>query len=129
MLDYVITALAIDPTDPQVIYAGGDFGEFFKSIDGGQTWYNLTENLLGQPNIPGAKIAGIAIDSSDPARIVVVGGYGVWYSLDGGISWQAFSKPGEQDQPIFTAWAMQYGAQPVLVVAIDNSGAWIYTAK
>ena len=129
MLDYVITALAIDPTDPQVIYAGGDFGELFKSIDGGQTWYNLTENLYGQPNMPGGKIAGIAIDPSDPARVLVVGGYGIWYTLDGGITWQKFSKPGEQDQPIFTAWAVHFGTQPVLVVAVDSSGAWIYTVK
>jgi photosystem II stability/assembly factor-like uncharacterized protein len=129
MLDYVITALTIDPTDPQVIYAGGDFGEIFKSIDGGQTWYNLTENLYGQPNMPGGKIAGIAIDPSDPARVLVVGGYGIWYTLDGGITWQEFSKPGDQDQPIFTAWAVHFGTQPVLVVAVDNSGAWIYAVK
>jgi len=129
MLDYVITSLAIDPTDPQVIYAGGDFGEFFKSLDGGQTWYNLTQNIYGQPNVPGGKIVGIAIDPSDPARILVVGGYGIWYTLDGGITWQQFSKPGEQDQPIFTAWAVHFGTQPVLVVAVDSSGAWIYTVK
>jgi photosystem II stability/assembly factor-like uncharacterized protein len=129
MLDYVITALAIDPTDPQVIYAGGNFGELFKSIDGGQTWYNLTIYLYGQPNMPGGKIAGIAIDPSDPARVLVVGGYAIWYTLDGGITWQKFSKPGEQDQPIFTAWAVHFGPQPVLVVAVDSSGAWIYTVK
>jgi photosystem II stability/assembly factor-like uncharacterized protein len=129
MLDYVITSLAIDPIDPQIIYAGGDFGEFFKSTDGGYTWYNLTENLLGQPNMPGGKISGIAINPSDTAQILVVGGYGLWYSLDGGITWQAFGKPYEQDQPIFTAWAVQFGTQPLVIVTVENSGTWIYTAK
>jgi photosystem II stability/assembly factor-like uncharacterized protein len=129
MLDYSITALAIDPSDPQVVYAGGDFGELFKSIDGGKTWYNLTENLYGQPNMPGGKVAGIAIDPLDPARILVVGGYNLMYTLDGGITWQQFSKPGEKDQPIFTAWAVRFGTQPALIVAIENTGAWIYTVK
>jgi photosystem II stability/assembly factor-like uncharacterized protein len=129
MLDYVITALAIDPTDPQVIYAGGEYGEFFKSMDSGQTWYNLRENLLGQKEMPGAEVNGIVIDPSDPARVLVVGGYGVRYTLDGGINWQELSKAGEQDQPTFTAWAARFGTQPVLVVAIDNSSAWIYNTK
>ena len=46
MLDYGITALAVNPADPQVVYAGGDGGELFKSTDGGQTWNDLTADLL-----------------------------------------------------------------------------------
>jgi len=45
MLDHRITALAIDPANPQVVYAGGDSGDLFKSTDGGNTWTKLTEAL------------------------------------------------------------------------------------
>ena len=129
MLDYAITALTVDPIDPQVIYAGGDFGELFKSTDGGQTWYNLTENLYGQSNMPGSKIIGIAIDSLDSGRILLVGGLGLMYTLDGGITWQQFSQPAGQDQPFFSAWSVRFGMQPLLIVAAENAGAWIYTVK
>jgi len=37
-------ALAIDPTDPQIIYAGGEFGECLKALMAGRL-YNLTETF------------------------------------------------------------------------------------
>ena len=70
------SALVMDPTDPQTLYAGmyqrlrqpwrydggGPNGGIFKSTDGGQTWQNLTNGL---PPGDTGKI-GLAISRSDP---------------------------------------------------------------
>ncbi len=104
------STVAIDPSNPQVVYAGlwqsrlgpwedrnefqGTGGGLFKSTDGGSTWQQLTNGLpanLAQINI--------AIAASAPRRIYAVAGttepgdyssaagLGVFRSDDAGESW------------------------------------------
>ena len=87
-------ALAADPSDPKVLYAGidGDAepgkcgGGIFKSVDGGHHWQQL-------PHQPGSRrmFYGLAVDPTDSKRIVWgacnVGG-GVWLTEDGGETWK-----------------------------------------
>ena len=95
-------ALALAPSDPNVIYAGT--GEatnsilsftghgVLKSTDGGATW-----SLLGQAVFDRHAISQIVVSPTDPNTVLVaVGGSGVhgvggntgiWKSTDGGLSW------------------------------------------
>lgn len=86
-------ALAVDPRDPRIIYAGIDGdpeagksgGGVFKSEDGGHTWKQL-------PNQPGSRrmFYALAVDPSDSKRIywgAVGAGGGLYRSDDGGGSW------------------------------------------
>jgi len=129
MLDYRISALAVDPTNPQTVYAGGDSGELFKSTDGGQSWQDLSENLRLYPYLNARTIRDIVINPAAPETVYLLGDVvGVMVSNDGGAKWRALAKPGEDDQPVFTAMAVTWEAQPVFVVGIENAGGWRYAA-
>ena len=103
---HAIGRLAIDPTDPQHIFAaaagdlynpGGDRG-VYESTDGGSTW---TQVLAGDNDTTGA--VDLAIDPTNPNRVFAAMwdhlrepdlrtygglGSGVYRSIDGGTTWQ-----------------------------------------
>lgn len=73
-----------DPTNPQVLYAGGGAG-LFMTRDGGANWTSLAGGLNLQPN-------SMAIDPHSPQTLYVsiTSAYqipGVYKSTDGGITW------------------------------------------
>jgi photosystem II stability/assembly factor-like uncharacterized protein len=80
--DNVIEA---DPTNPDVVFAGGSFGYnlspqsggIFRSTDGGQTWENL-----GWDQHP--DFHALAFDPSNTMHVLVGSDGGVWYSPDRG---------------------------------------------
>jgi photosystem II stability/assembly factor-like uncharacterized protein len=129
MLDYRITALAVDPMHPQTLYAGADEGELFKSFDGGQTWVDLSDGLRLQQYSEPRTILMITLDPSAPETLFLLAdNSGVLFSADGGAQWRPVGKPGDQDQPIFIAWVVAFTPQPVLIVAVENDGVWRYAA-
>jgi len=87
-------AVAGDPIHRDVFFFGGVDGGVWKTINGGQTWANITD---GRSTI--ASVGAIALAPSDP-NVIWVGtgetdwredlthGDGVWRSTDGGASWQ-----------------------------------------
>src|SRR5688572_1185688 len=91
-----ISALAIHPTDGNILYAGGAAGGVFKTSNAGTYWYPQWSNQLS------LAIGGVAIAPSDPNIIYAatgewegdVGaannhfpGVGVYRSTDGGSDW------------------------------------------
>ncbi len=105
-------ALAVDPTNPMIVYLGIDGdptedkpgGGVFKSEDGGYTWKQL-------PNQPASRrmYYGLAIDPTNPQRIFW-GGFGtnggVHRSEDGGNTWKAVFT---QDQYLFNVHVAKDG--------------------
>lgn len=94
--------LIIDRTNPDILYAttwqvyrkawkmwgGGPDCRLFKSLDGGDTWIDLTENP-GMPEAPIGKI-GVTVSPANPDRvwaIVEANEGGVFRSDDGGWTW------------------------------------------
>ncbi len=103
-----IGALAVAPSDPNVIYAGTGESDIrsdlatgdgvYKSSDGGRTWKNAG---LGDTR----QISRIVIDPTDPNRALVAAlGHayapnderGVYLTTDGGNSWQKVLNRGPQ---------------------------------
>ena len=97
---YSIGAVALDPSDPEVVYAGTgetnnavdnyDGNGLLRSRDGGQTWASLGLEAT-------ARIARVAVDPANPDRIFVAAmgtqfstgpDRGLYRSEDGGASWQ-----------------------------------------
>ena len=112
-MNTAIYALAMDPTDSQVLYAGSNanaasyigadpeqlfntVGIVHKSTDGGLTWAELPTGFMR-----GTRVTGLRIDSANPQTIyastfgLLSGGgssyldtqYGVLKSSDGGTTW------------------------------------------
>ncbi|MDZ7341733.1 MAG: T9SS type A sorting domain-containing protein [candidate division KSB1 bacterium] len=84
--DYnIVYALAIDPTAPNIMYAGCNYG-VFKSTDGGSNWTNL--------NTPFSSVQALLINTvTSPAQIYAGSSYaGMYYSIDGGASWNPMNE-------------------------------------
>jgi len=129
MIDYGITALAVHPSDSQVVYAGGANGELFKSTDAGENWTDLTAALPTGDSFH-QRILNIAMDPDAPETVYLLHEHaGVMVSYDGGAGWRLLGKPSEIEYPSFTALTVLFGPQPVLVVGIGDEGGWRYAPE
>ena len=90
---YLVSALAIDSSDPATLYAATSTtfdqtkgGGVFKTSDGGAHWSAMNTGL------PNKGVSALAIDRSAPATLYAgtIGG-GVFKSVDGGGSWTAMN--------------------------------------
>ncbi len=74
-----INAVAVDPSDPNVIYIGSVNGGIWKTINAtdatGPTWTPLTDNL------PSNSISSLEFDPSDPSSQTLIAGIGRTSSL------------------------------------------------
>src|ERR1700682_5494616 len=87
-----IEAIALDPRNAQVIYAGASGGGVWKSIDQGTNWRPLTDNQ------PALDISAFAIAPSDPDTVYAASGFyyqtpGFLKSTDGGDTWRSLPIP------------------------------------
>jgi len=84
-----IKSLAIDPSNPQIMYAGSWGGDgLFKTADGGASWHVIPQdNPSWFRNI---EVHDIEIDPSDPQTIWVANNHYVDASHDGGATWKTF---------------------------------------
>ena len=89
-----ITDVEGDPKNPKIFYVTGATGGVWKTINAGTTFIPLWDHM------PIASIGDIAIAPSDPkvlyvgtgegnARNSVAPGWGVYKSIDGGVTWQS----------------------------------------
>ncbi len=89
LADQSVTALAVDPRDREVVYAGtglatidGTTDGVFKSTDGGRSWRASARGL--RANAPTALVA----DPRDPDLLYFATAYdGLWQSRDAGGHW------------------------------------------
>jgi len=65
-----VTAIAVHPTNPNIVYVGAAQGGVFRSLDGGATWTPLLDNALS------LAVGAIAIAPSQPSTIYVGTGEG-----------------------------------------------------
>jgi hypothetical protein len=65
-----VSAIAVDPTNPDIVYVGAAQGGVFRSLDGGHTWFSL---FFGAKNF---SIGSITVDPKDHDRVVVGTGEG-----------------------------------------------------
>jgi photosystem II stability/assembly factor-like uncharacterized protein len=88
-----IWALAIDPMDPQILFAGTRPSALFRSQDGGVTWKKLDVALAEEcPNVGIPRVTAIAIDPMDHQRVWAgIEVDGVRRSTDGGETWETIT--------------------------------------
>ena len=80
--------IAVNPNDPDtayIVFSGFGTSHLFKTVDAGNTWIDKGSGL---PDVP---TSAIVVDPDYPQRIYVGDDLGIFVSLDGGDSWQAFN--------------------------------------
>jgi photosystem II stability/assembly factor-like uncharacterized protein len=87
------------PSQPDVLWAGGDPGALFRSDDGGRTWEPnraLLEHPTRerwQPGAGGMCLHSIQLDPDEPQRLyIAISAAGAFRSEDGGESWTPVNK-------------------------------------
>ncbi|HEY5001084.1 MAG TPA: stalk domain-containing protein, partial [Candidatus Cryosericum sp.] len=82
---FAITALAVDPANPQTVYAGDTGmmteGRVLKSTDGGATWTTAASGISSD------HVKALAIDPGRPATVYAVVEDSLYVSGDAGASW------------------------------------------
>lgn len=87
--DRMPTDIHVDASDHDIVYVTyGGFGtpHLYRSTDGGDTWTDLGQDL---PDIPGW---AVVTDPLYPEHIYYGNEFGVYVSIDGGLSWQEFNE-------------------------------------
>lgn len=116
-----IWALARDPRDPDLLFAGTCPAGLYRSTDGGSTWERLEAGMPARcvndaPLTP--RVTSILIDPADGAIFVGVEIAGVRRSRDGGRTWEALSA-GLSSQDIHGLAALRNGRR-VLLATTNN---------
>jgi photosystem II stability/assembly factor-like uncharacterized protein len=83
-----IWSLAVDPIDPNILFAGTRPASVYRSRDGGQRWEKLAVDIAKECSIGTPFVTSVMVDPSDH-RVVWAGVEidGVFRSQDGGDTW------------------------------------------
>lgn len=110
--------VAFDPTDPNIILAGGSYSGIFVSTDDGQNWFLLTDPFTpgtsGIPHLPRPVFAHFDHDKANTVRVYVATGRGVW-RIDLASTNLSISKTGFPD-PVIAGTALTY------TITVTNNG-------
>jgi len=111
-----IESVAIDPVNPDIIYAG-TFHLPWKTEDGGQSWHSIQEGMLLDSDV-----FSIIIDPSKPATVYVSACSGIYKSVNAG---NLFSRiKGIPHSAIRTRVLKQDPKRPAIVYAGTTGGLW-----
>jgi len=80
-----VSSIAIDPRNPDTLYAGTNNG-LFKSTDRADSWTRIGQALADQ------YISSLVIDPSAPSVLYAGGRSGIHKSMDGGRTWQPMNE-------------------------------------
>jgi len=126
--DYCVWSLAIDPVEPDVMFAGTGTpspAAIFRSEDGGQNWEQRPVEVAKEcPAVGVPRVTGIAIDPENRKSIWV--GFevdGVRRSTDGGESWVSIN--GGIPNPDIHNVAVTAGPPKTVIVVVNND---VYTS-
>ncbi len=90
----VVHRVRVDPTNPLVAYAGGNFlnvrrTALYKTVDGGATWRDIVPVLQGEAPVAG--VNALAVDPVFPANVFASLERTIYQTVDGGTNWTVFS--------------------------------------
>jgi photosystem II stability/assembly factor-like uncharacterized protein len=131
---YYLWALAIDPVNPDVMFAGSGTptpATIFRSTDGGKTWEKRPVEIAAEcENVGTPRVTGIAVDPVDPGNVwMSLEVDGARHSSDGGETWNLVEMTGHKDihNVAVTAGLPQtvfIMANREIYASTDNGGNW-----
>ncbi len=87
-----INAIAVDPTNENIVYAATLLSGIFKSPDGGKSWQAVNQGLRMNQVLNNIDVRSLVIDPKNPQVLFAgVEMDGLYISRDGGASWQLSS--------------------------------------
>jgi len=105
------------------LYAVGE-SNIYASDDNGRSWLNLTG--FNNRSVIGGAFTALAVSAANAQELSAANRFGVWRSLDGGLSWRGLN----DDLPDLTARKLVNRRTVVLAdstVVNYDSGAWVHT--
>jgi photosystem II stability/assembly factor-like uncharacterized protein len=107
--------IAIDPSNPDIIFAGTRPAALYRSKDGGKSWKQLAVDMADEcPNVRIPRVTALVVDPSDPRTVWAgVEVDGVRRSLDGGDTWTRITE-GVPDPDIHDVTINLNGSRKVL---------------
>ncbi len=126
---YAITALAVDPANPQTIYAGDSGmmteGRILKSTDGGATWATAASGISTH------NVKALAIHPDKPATIYAVVEDSLYVSDNAGASWMKTTgkmEAGSSEANVLTVMvtsdALYAGTTAGVWKSLDSGASW-----
>jgi photosystem II stability/assembly factor-like uncharacterized protein len=118
----VITALGESPSNHDVLYAGTSAGVIIKSVNGGDTWENLT-------TAQGAVLKVLFEHSVTGKVMLLISGVGMLVSYDDGKTWNDFSQGKFQKALSTTASAVASAVatvSPSDIVTVESGEGVLY---
>ncbi len=86
-----VTGIAVDPADPDEIYASIEIGGLLRSTDGGRSWTCVTEGLYTVEDP--VDLHAVALRPDRPGTLTVATRVGCFRSADRGAHWRALRLP------------------------------------
>ena len=125
-------ALVIDPTNPDVMLAGGVGGGVWRTANGGASWASVTDML------PNQSVSTIAMAPSDPDVVYagtgegfmidfMIRGLGIYRSFDRGLTWEHLRSTIEDAPDGAFKWVNDIVVSPTdpqRVYAATRFGVW-----
>ncbi|MCP4656189.1 MAG: hypothetical protein GY856_12320 [bacterium] len=119
-----VSALAVSPQDPQILYAGTPAGGVWRSDDGGLSWTGVAPWLGSLP------ISALAVDPNDPDVVllgtgaisdggVIERGIGILRTTDGGLDWSQVADSGPDP---YVAALLYWDEEPQRALAATDLG-------
>jgi len=86
LTDRLVRSLAMDPDNPNILYAGTWSGKVFISENGGASWEKRSSSL------PPYEIRALAVHARDPQRLYALNPLALFVTADRGQHWQQASE-------------------------------------
>jgi photosystem II stability/assembly factor-like uncharacterized protein len=121
-----IWSVAVDPADPDVIFAGTKPPAIFRSSNGGKSWERLTAGIPEECPIGPPRVTNLVIDPHDHRNIwagVELGG--VFRSRDGGDNWTRLAQLGPRETSTDVHGVAISPSSPARILVTTPDGIWI----
>jgi photosystem II stability/assembly factor-like uncharacterized protein len=96
-----VRTFAVDPANPDVLWAGVPDQGLFRSGDGGGSWERRSPEA---PTPDGFPTRTVAVDPSAPSTVYFLAPPWLWRTSDGGSSWTQLRGPGSPPPSVEILW-------------------------
>jgi uncharacterized repeat protein (TIGR01451 family) len=113
------TAIAIDPSNPAILYAGTPFGSIYRTPDAGATWTDVADQVSAGP------VATLAVNPSQTSRLLAGGLGGLSGTTNSGTQWSA------QTAGLNSTWIQGFSADTAsdrIYMSVESGGVYYSAA-